>query len=373
MDNTIWVALITGLTAGGLSCMAVQGGLVTGSLARQLESEIQAASADSNSRGKKRTLPARHQLARPILIFLAAKLAAYTLLGALLGLAGSVFSLTPMMRGVLQIAIGIFMVGNALRILNIHPIFRYFSFEPPQSITRFIRRTSKKPSSSLTPVLLGILTVLIPCGIAQSMMAVAISSGSPLYGALIMFAFTVGTSPVFFILTYLATRLGALTEKYFMRIVAAALLVLGFLAFDSGLSLVGSPFSFTQSVQTLLQPSSAAIPVAQASDPFTTGDTLGAELPAASGTLSDVLTLQVRDEGYLPRRLLAPAGKTVTLNLVSSNTNSCARAFVIPTLNLSAILPETGKQTLSIPPQQAGSDLRFACSMGMYTGLIHFQ
>ena len=372
MDNTIWVALITGLTAGGLSCMAVQGGLVTGSLARQHETEMQAAATDSALRIKKQKTPARHQLAKPILIFMAAKLAAYTLLGALLGLAGSVFSLTPMMRGALQIAIGIFMLGNALRIFNIHPIFRYFSFEPPQRITRFIRRTSKKSDSTVTPLLLGTLTVLIPCGIAQSMMAVAISSGSMLTGALIMFAFTLGTSPVFFILTYLATRLGALTEKYFMRIVAAALLVLGFLAFDSGLSLVGSPFSLTQSVQALLQPAALA-PVSQAADPFTTGDTLGAELPAASGALSNVLTLQVRDEGYLPRRLLAPAGKPITLKLVSSDTHSCARAFVIPTLNLSAILPETGQQTLSLPPQQSGSDLHFACSMGMYTGLIHFQ
>ena len=354
--------------------MAVQGGLVTGSLARQLETEMQSVSTSESLHNKKQKAPVRHQLARPILLFLASKLAAYTLLGALLGLLGSAFSLTPMMRGVLQIGIGLFMLGNALRMFNVHPIFRYFTFEPPQFITRFIRRTSKKSTSSVTPLLMGVLTVMIPCGIAQSMMAVAVSSGSPLYGALIMFAFTLGTSPVFFILTYLATRLSALTEKYFMRIVAAALLVLGFLAFDSGLSLVGSPFSFTQSVQAMLQPvSSAPAAASRASDPLTQGDALGSELPAASGVLSNVLTLQVLDAGYLPRRLVAPAGKTITLNLVSRDTSGCARAFVIPTLNLSALLPETGQQTLSLPPQPAGSDLHFTCSMGMYNGVIHFQ
>ena len=373
MDNTIWVALITGLTAGGLSCMAVQGGLVTGSLARQLESELQASSTNHLPHSKKGVPAPHHHLAQPILLFLAAKLAAYTLLGGLLGLVGSVFSLTPQVRGALQIVIGIFMVGNALRMFKVHPIFRYFSFEPPQFVTRYIRRTSKKQTSTLTPLLLGVLTVLIPCGVAQSMMAVAVSSGNSFTGALIMFAFTLGASPVFFILTYLATRLGALTEKYFVRIVAADLLMLGFLAFDTGLSLLGSPFSVTQAVQAMIQPASPAAPTVSAVDPFTLGDNMSAEQFSASGTLSNVLTLQIKNEGYLPRRLVAPAGKPITLHLVSSDTQTCARAFVIPTLNLSATLPETGTQTLSLPAQPAGSDLRFACSMGMYTGVIHFQ
>ena len=39
-------------------------------------------------------------------------------------------------------------------------------------------------------------------------------------GAALMLAFTLGTSPVFFIVAYLTTELGARLEKFFMRFVA---------------------------------------------------------------------------------------------------------------------------------------------------------
>ncbi len=87
----IWIAFITGLTAGGLSCLAVQGGLLASSLAVQLEQDLQ----QGGKNGQR-----SHQIARPILFFLLAKLIAYTLLGFLLGLLGSVLQLTPMMRAV---------------------------------------------------------------------------------------------------------------------------------------------------------------------------------------------------------------------------------------------------------------------------------
>ena len=53
------------------------------------------------------------RIARPILLFLAAKLVAYTILGFLLGLLGQTLQLTFMLRALLQILIGIFMVGVA--------------------------------------------------------------------------------------------------------------------------------------------------------------------------------------------------------------------------------------------------------------------
>jgi len=56
---------------------------------------------------------------------------------------------------------------------------------------------------------LGGLTVLIPCGVTQAMMAGAMALGTPIAGALLMAAFTLGTWPVFFGLAYGASSLGA--------------------------------------------------------------------------------------------------------------------------------------------------------------------
>src|SRR5688500_110382 len=83
------VALVTGLTTGGLSCLAVQGGLLASSLAHQIEQDYleQAAQAERKTqRGKKNQLhpQLRSNTVMPILLFLAAKIVAYTLLGVLL-------------------------------------------------------------------------------------------------------------------------------------------------------------------------------------------------------------------------------------------------------------------------------------------------
>src|SRR5574338_642173 len=81
----VTVAFVTGLTTGGLSCLAVQGGLLASSLAHQIEQDYLEQSALQKKRGNKKLQPQkRSNSALPILLFLAAKLVAYTLLGVLL-------------------------------------------------------------------------------------------------------------------------------------------------------------------------------------------------------------------------------------------------------------------------------------------------
>lgn len=328
--------------------MAVQGGLLAGSLAQQIEKDLPGL---NGKRGSKNHL----KIGLPILLFLISKLAAYTILGGLLGGLGKILQLTPLSQAVLQFFIAFFIIGNALRMLNVHPVFRYFSFEPPAFITRFIRRKTRQQTSRSTPIVLGAMTVLIPCGVTQTMMAAAIATGDVLTGAALMFAFTLGTGPVFFVLAYFATRLGALTEKYFTRIVAVALIVFGLLAVDTGLNLLGSRYSLSRltanAVSTL---------------------TLNNQSQALSSPDTD-LVLNVVDKGYRPRRLHAPAGVPVTLTLVTEDVYSCSRAFLIPALDYGVILFATGEEKVEIPPQEPGTVLPFTCSMGMYTGEIIFD
>jgi hypothetical protein len=249
------------------------------------------------------------------------------------------------------------MIGNALRMFNVHPIFRYFSIEPPKFITRYIRRTSKG-TDTFTPIFLGALTVFIPCGVTQAMMAAALATGSPITGAAMMFAFILGTSPVFFIVAYLTTELGARLEKFFMRFVAVAVLILGLVTLDGGLNVMGSPLSLQNLSRNLIRSENTSS--AQA-------------LPAQSSAVDGQLTLQVQNRGYFPQTLRADANKELTLNLVTNNTYSCARDFVIPALDYYQLLPDTGSVQVSIPAQPSGTRMFFTCSMGMYTGMIVFQ
>ncbi len=347
------LAFITGLTTGGLSCLAVQGGLLASSLAHQIEQHMLTVPSAPAKKGKRPARAVRPNTALPILLFLAAKLIAYTLLGALLGWLGAFLTFDPITRAVLLIAIGVFMLGNALRMLNVHPIFRYFTFEPPRFITRFIRRTAKGTDTT-TPLVLGALTVFIPCGVTQAMMAAALGTGSVVSGAVLMFAFTLGASPVFFLVAYLTTEIGARFERYFTRFVAVVLLILGLISVDNGLNLMGAPFSFTALTRHLF-------PASQAST-----------TPSSASAAAD-LTLDVRNNGYFPATLKAKAGEPVRLTLVTNETYSCARDFVIPALKYYALLPETGRELVEIPPQKAGTVIPFTCSMGMYTGQIIFE
>ena len=357
MDNILVATFLTGLTTGGLSCFAVQGGLLSGSIARQAEpaSQIKA--------GKKKAVPQQQPvssraMALSVVLFLAAKLVVYTLLGFGLGWLGSVFYLSPTLKGAIQIAIGIFLLGNGLRMFNVHPLFRYFTFEPPSSITRYIRKISKGNDRLATPLFLGALTILIPCGITQAAMAVAVGTGDPLMGAAVMFAFVLGTSPTFFGVTVLAAGLAKVFQKYFLPIVAVFILGLGLVTIDGGLNLIGSPLSSSAIWHSLTDvPQSAA-------DEFNT---------ANAAPLSNVVKINVQNSGYSPAQVRAPADQPIQLVLTTNNTQSCSRSFMIPALGIQQLLPTTGEKTLNIPAQKAGSILRFTCSMGMYNGVIRFQ
>lgn len=405
MTNLI-VVFLTGLTTGGLSCLAVQGGLLASSVAHQAEQNIQnqlKAKVVARPVAKRVKNPppskpaatgmdkgASPNLTWPILLFLAAKLVVYTVLGFLLGWLGSMLQLTPFMRAILQLAIGVFMLGTALRMLNVHPIFRYFALEPPAFVTRYIRRTAKG-GAQVTPLFLGALTVLIPCGVTQAMMALAIGVANPLEGAAIMFAFTLGTSPLFFGLAYLTTQLGQKLEQGFLQLVAIVVFVLGLVSIDGGLTLLGAPFTVSRAVsaRTLtpntLPPPSTIQPTPQPFihptvapgqaqvTPFFKPVVVGPQsLPDQPAGAANVVNINVLDYGYNPPISRAPAAQPMQLNLTTNNTYGCTLAFVVPALNLFQILPTTGVTAIELPPQPAGSVLYYTCSMGMFGGQIEF-
>lgn len=312
--SNIWLAFIAGLTTGGFSCFAVQGGLLTSALA---ESD------------KKRGL----------LVFLTVKVIAYTLLGFLLGFLGASLNISPKVQGWLQIFIGLYMLATAARLLNLHPAFRYFVITPPKFIFRFLRKQSQT-------AILGFLTILIPCGVTQAMMLLALGSGNPFWGASIMLAFTLGTTPVFLAIGLAATQ--ALKHKAFAAVAAGFIFVIGILSVNSGQILRGS-------VHTLQNYWAALI-----------GTVEEAKAATIKGGVQEV-TIGVGNNGYKSSVNTLKAGVPVKLKLVSEGVRSCARAFAIPELNYFKVLPQTGTETIEFTPKKIGK-LTYTCSMGMYTG-----
>jgi uncharacterized protein len=355
---------LTGLTTGGLTCLAVQGGLLATAMARQVAVPISTAQRSEKAKQTRHQPQAARtgiQLAQdpwPVVYFLAAKLIAYTLLGFLLGLLGSIVQITPTVQAIMQIVAGLYMLVTALNMLNVHPIFRYFVLQPPKALTCLVRDQAKS-QEVFTPAILGFMTVLIPCGTTQAMEVVAISSGSPISGALIMFAFVLGTSPTFLVLGFLATRIRGQVQKLLVATAVFLIIILGFVSLDNGLTVLGSPLAPSQILASVLGPDE---PDALAAAP----------IPPSLADGAQVLTINVTNDswkGYSPNYFEVNSGQPIRLRLVTNETYGCARAFTIPSLSIRKILPETGQTIIDLPPQRPGR-LPFSCSMGMSRGLI---
>jgi hypothetical protein len=104
--------------------------------------------------------------------------------------------------------------------LGIFPFLRKFQ---PRLPNMFAREIDKGKARSKSPLIVGLLNGLMPCGPLQSMQVVALVSGSPLVGAFSMLLFSLGTVPL---MLGLGSVVGALGKKFAANVMnAGAVLV----------------------------------------------------------------------------------------------------------------------------------------------------
>jgi hypothetical protein len=194
------------------------------------------------------------------------------------------------------------------------------------------------------------------------MEALAIGTGNPLTGALIMGAFVLGTTPLFFSLGYFATRLGALMHARFMKIAAFSLILLSIISLNTALNLLDFPVSLNTIASTVFD-NNGGENLATASV-ITTGTT-----PGSSGISAQDVTIKVTNSAYLPGNIQVKSGQPIRVTLVTQNTQGCTRSFTMGKFGIRKVLPATGQTVFEIPAQQPGT-IRYTCSMGMYSGTI---
>ncbi len=324
----LWVIFITGLTVGGLTCLAVQGGLLASVIAAREEDEIEKGVNTKNP-------------FLPTLAFLGTKLVVYTILGALLGAFGGTIGINETTQTIMQLVAGVYMIVIALDLLQIHPIFRYAVIQPPRFLLKKVKNQSKS-KTLFAPALLGAFTIFIPCGTTLAMEALAISSANAFTGATIMAVFVLGTTPLFFGVGWLTSILGDSFREKFLKIAAFAVLYLGIVSINGSLTAFGSRITL-QSIFSM--------------------DT------RQQAETSQNVEILVTPGGYTPQYFTVKKGIPVTLTVVSKDTYSCASAFRIPSLGISFNLQPSDTKTVTFTPKDVGT-IPFTCSMGMYTGVI---
>lgn len=342
----LWAIFMTGLTVGGLTCLAVQGGL--------LASTIAAREGDDLKTGEE----GKHAFF-PTVAFLAAKFIAYTILGFILGAFGGALNITPEVQITMQFVAGLYMIAIALNLLNIHPIFRYAAIQPPRFLTRMVRNQSKS-KDIFAPALLGAMTIFIPCGTTLAMETLAISSANPILGASIMAAFVLGTMPLFFGVGFLTSTLGDAFRGKFLKVAAFLVLYLGVSSVNGSLLAAGSPIT----LQSIAENSPIQIDLSGGQD---TAQSTGSTIATVGGVQTANIT--VFPNGYNPNYLKVKAGVPVRLNLSTSGGYGCTVGFRIPRLGINKDLSQEDPAVVEFTPQSPGK-ITWTCSMGMFRGVI---
>lgn len=361
--------LVTGLFAGGVSCAAVQGGLLTGLITRQKAATAEPVEPprrakgrthhDGNAkapRGKQAVLTAERRSWRaqlgddlaPVGGFLAGKLVSHTLLGALLGALGSAVELSVGARTWLQIGAGLLIIVFGLAQLGV-PGFRGIVVEPPISWMKIVRNRARS-QAALAPALLGLATILIPCGVTLSVEALALTSGSALAGAATMAVFVLGTGPLFAVLGYAARKAATAWRGRLAVVTGLVVLVMGFYTLNGGLELAGSPLAASRIAQT--------VGFAEAPADTTAASTVDGQ---------QTVVITARTGSYSPENVQVKSGVPTTLVVKSDGAQGCIRSFVIR--DEQKILPTKGETRIDLGVLQPGR-LDYACGMGMYTGVI---
>lgn len=211
-DTAYFAVFLIGLL-GGTHCVSMCGGIV-GALSMQVQA------------------PGSRPQWSLHLAYNLGRITTYTLLGAAVGLLGSVGLLYEgmlpvqmalyVLANLMLVALGLYLTGFTRLLAPIeragHVIWRHVQ----PATRRFLPARSVKQALPL-----GLLWGFIPCGLTYSILATALVTGSGTRGAGLMLAFGLGTLPNLLLAGMLFKRFRDLTRNRKLRL-ASGLVVLGF-------------------------------------------------------------------------------------------------------------------------------------------------
>lgn len=179
----------------------------------------------------------------PSVLYNLGRVISYTVIGFILGFVGLLFGgggsdtgLPVVAQGILKLIAGLFMVIMGINMLGLFPSLRKLQPRMPKI---FAREVGTEKARNKSPLIVGLLNGLMPCGPLQSMQIVALASGNPLAGGLSMLMFSLGTVPLMLGLGSIVSALGKKFTAKVMSVGAVLVVVLGLAMLSQGGSLSG--------------------------------------------------------------------------------------------------------------------------------------
>lgn len=277
---------------------------------------------------------------KPSFLYNLGRVISYTIIGGLVGALGQVVSFSGPAKGIVQLAAGVFMVIMGLNMLNIFPWLRKLTPRIPKI---FARKIGNEKARNNSPLYVGLLNGLMPCGPLQAMQLYALSTGDPLKGALSMLLFSLGTVPLMFGLGALSSILNKKFTSKMMTVGAVLVVLLGVSMFGNGMSLSG-----------------LAIP----SVPVSNTGAAAAEIVDGVQTVTTKLT----SGRYEPITVKVGIPVRWTIQAESGTINGCNNRIIIPGYQIEKKL-EVGENVIEFTPTQSGT-VPYSCWMGMIRSSI---
>jgi sulfite exporter TauE/SafE len=157
----------------------------------------------------------RFRMTNIVLAYSIGRIGSYSLAGALAGFIGSRFTdIFERINGqfILQIIAGIILIMLGMHIAGWMPRLKQLE-TLGTGVWRYLQPLGKRflPVTNMTRALfIGVIWGWLPCGLVYSILLLAITSGSPVQGAIYLFLFGMGTLPSMF----MAGIAGGLLRQY---------------------------------------------------------------------------------------------------------------------------------------------------------------
>ncbi len=224
--SNLSAVLILGLAAGVSTCAALVGGMVLSVSAKYAQDNPNTTSI-KKFEGQ--------------VFFNIGRIAGFFIFGTLLGLLGSVFSISLGFTGFLIIIIGLIMLVFGLQLTGLFPKLSDYQLTLPAGVAKFLKLDNSNGNSysRKSTLILGATTFFLPCGFTQLVQLYAVGTANPLSSALILGTFAIGTTPGLLGIGALTSFLKGAMSNYFYKFAGLVVVALAIFNISNGLNLSG--------------------------------------------------------------------------------------------------------------------------------------
>jgi sulfite exporter TauE/SafE len=279
----------------------------------------------------------------PGFLYNGGRVVSYTIVGGIVGALGAAFSFSPVLKGIIAAAAGLFMILLGLKMLGL------LSGLPRRIIPAPLGRAVGRFSSALGkrgPFAVGVLNGLMPCGPLQTMQLYALGTGGFVAGALSMFIFSIGTVPLMLAFSFAAAFIPKKLVPAMVKASAVLVMFLGLMTLGRAAALSGIAIPETPSLGTA------------------GGFVKATVLDGAQTVLTDFGSSGY----YMPFAVQAGIPVKWTIRVAAEGLNGCNNPITIPSYGIRKTLVP-GDNLIEFTPNKEGV-IVYTCWMGMISSRI---